>query len=246
MKIIEKKCPNCGATLEFNVGDKETKCKYCGSEFIIEDNNEKKKEFNVDNVTLKFVKTFTTVHFIMVGIISLIIIATFIFIFAHITRSFDNINSPFDSFFTTKKEKKDTLKITDITDEMNDEYETAARREISNWRGYLKTFEKEKDSEVVGYYYLKGAVSVKLVYVLKSTYKNSTDEKTVYTALSFVGMSLDSISDTPFIDSKAYYLNDNEYVYGYESIEKLYKNQIKKQKKLGYKVVATKDLYIED
>ena len=233
MKIIEKKCPNCGATLEFNVGDKETKCKYCGSEFIIEDNNESKKKFNVDNVTLKFVKTFTTVHFIMVGIISLIIIATFIFIFAHITRSFDNINSPFDSFFTTKKEKKDTLKITDITDDMNDEYETAARREIGNWKGYLKTFEK-------------ASVSVKLVYVLKSTYKNNSEEKTVYTALSFVGMSLDSISDTPFIDSKAYYLNDNEYVYGYESIEKLYKNQVKKQKKLGYKVVATKDLYIED
>ena len=77
------------------------------------------------------------------------------------------------------------------------------QREIGNWKGYLKTFEKAKDSEVVGFYYLKGSVSVKLVYVLKSTYKNNSEEKTVYTALSFVGMSLDSISDTPFIDSKA-------------------------------------------
>jgi len=36
MKLIEKKCPNCGASLSFDSTDKEVTCKYCNVSFEIE------------------------------------------------------------------------------------------------------------------------------------------------------------------------------------------------------------------
>lgn len=36
MKLIEKKCPNCGASLEFGEKDKSCKCSYCHRSFEIE------------------------------------------------------------------------------------------------------------------------------------------------------------------------------------------------------------------
>ena len=56
MRLVEKKCPNCGGELKFGFEDKETKCEFCGTSFEIErdekkleDNNEK---FNADNYAL--------------------------------------------------------------------------------------------------------------------------------------------------------------------------------------------------
>ena len=36
MKLVEKKCPNCGAGLSFNSSDKEVTCKYCNVSFEVE------------------------------------------------------------------------------------------------------------------------------------------------------------------------------------------------------------------
>lgn len=36
MKLVEKKCPNCGANLSFEKTDKEVTCKYCETSFEIE------------------------------------------------------------------------------------------------------------------------------------------------------------------------------------------------------------------
>ncbi len=36
MKIIEKKCPNCGANLKFNAGDHDVHCEKCRRDFAIE------------------------------------------------------------------------------------------------------------------------------------------------------------------------------------------------------------------
>ena len=40
MKIIEKKCPNCGANLDFKVGERDVDCKSCRRKFAIEYNHE--------------------------------------------------------------------------------------------------------------------------------------------------------------------------------------------------------------
>ena len=36
MKIIEKKCPNCGGNLDFKVGERDVKCANCRRKFAVE------------------------------------------------------------------------------------------------------------------------------------------------------------------------------------------------------------------
>lgn len=36
MKLIKKKCPYCGAELEYSYGDHEARCKYCKQSLIVE------------------------------------------------------------------------------------------------------------------------------------------------------------------------------------------------------------------
>lgn len=36
MKVIEKKCPNCGANLDFKVGERDVVCKSCRRKFAVE------------------------------------------------------------------------------------------------------------------------------------------------------------------------------------------------------------------
>ena len=36
MKIIEKKCPNCGGNLDFKVGERDVKCSSCRRKFAVE------------------------------------------------------------------------------------------------------------------------------------------------------------------------------------------------------------------
>ena len=40
MKIIEKKCPNCGANLDFKVGERDIACQSCRRKFAIEYNHD--------------------------------------------------------------------------------------------------------------------------------------------------------------------------------------------------------------
>lgn len=44
MKLIEKECPNCGASLSFTKEDTSCKCEYCKREFEIERDENKKKD----------------------------------------------------------------------------------------------------------------------------------------------------------------------------------------------------------
>ncbi len=246
MKIIEKKCPNCGAKLEFNLEDKETKCKYCNSEFIIENNNENSKKINMDDIDLKFAKRVTKLHFLFVGIVTLLIIGTFIFIMFMIFTSFKSFNKSSNFFDKEHAEtKKDEQSLKDITSEMDEKFSNKAVKELDKWKGYTTTYERVGEPEKVGFYYLKNSVSVKLIYVYKQEFSNGVENKTIYAAVSFVGISVDSIGATPFVDTNKIDLNENEYVYGYENIEDLYDSVINSTKSFNFNALATDGLYIE-
>lgn len=249
MRIIEKKCPNCGANLEFNVGDKETKCKYCNTSFIIEDNNTNENKFSLDNINLKYIKTFTAVHMVITGVIMIIIISTFIFVFYNVFRMItdESKSSEFSDFFEEvekqkeKQEEKSKPKLEEISTELDNKFEKASKESDQKMKGLLTTYEL-LESERVGFYYLKNSVSVKIIYVIKDTYSNGTETKEIYKAFNFVGMSIDSISTTPFKNSKVIKFNDMEFTYGYDSLEELYDNSVSNQI-VGYKMVATSDVY---
>ena len=53
MELIEKKCPNCGASLEFGDNDKSCTCNYCHRSFIIEKNTTLDVENLADQFDLK-------------------------------------------------------------------------------------------------------------------------------------------------------------------------------------------------
>ena len=45
MRLVEKKCPNCGANLSFGENEKSCKCEYCKREFEIERDTEKRQNY---------------------------------------------------------------------------------------------------------------------------------------------------------------------------------------------------------
>ena len=86
MRLVEKKCPNCGAKLSFEKTDKEVTCKYCNRSYEIErdanlndllgeDFDPREfvlKNFKTINKTGKFITIFSVCVFIFIFIIFLI------------------------------------------------------------------------------------------------------------------------------------------------------------------------------
>lgn len=233
MKIIEKKCPNCGADLKFKIGDKEAKCKYCNTEFIIEDNNKDSDNFDLNNVVLneKFIKAFGIAHLSIFIIISVIAISMFITIGLIIKNEFDTNN------------KSVEININEIDKNVQEKLYKAAKNDIKIWDSMHRKYELQGDYEDHGYYYLKNKYGIKIIYILKYTYKNDENSKTIYTAFTFSGKSIDSLNYKPFIDTNRIKLDSFDYVYGYESTEELFDNVVRKEKSNGYKIKGTKGLY---
>ena len=56
MKVIEARCPGCGATVHFEPGQKKAFCNYCGSPVAVEDAEEHVTR-NIDEADLKRAET---------------------------------------------------------------------------------------------------------------------------------------------------------------------------------------------
>ncbi|MBR3210386.1 MAG: hypothetical protein IKF71_00415 [Bacilli bacterium] len=72
MKLIEKKCPNCGASLEFSENDKSCKCQYCKRGFEIERESDDSDEYSL--VEQKADKILTIVDIIVLFLAIFLII----------------------------------------------------------------------------------------------------------------------------------------------------------------------------
>lgn len=78
MKVVEKKCPNCGSSIEIEEGERIFKCKYCGTT-LERDKNEELQE-QVQNTALNFFKY----TFAYMGIMQIIFTIFFVLIFLFI------------------------------------------------------------------------------------------------------------------------------------------------------------------
>ena len=56
MRLIEKRCPNCGASIEFSDDAKSCKCDYCNRSFEIERKDSDKKKPSAKDYTLELMK----------------------------------------------------------------------------------------------------------------------------------------------------------------------------------------------
>ena len=91
MKLVEKKCPNCGAKLSFEKTDKEVMCKYCNQSYEIERENSLDEliedGFDPREFVLKNFKSITKTN----RIVSIFGVCIFIFIFIIALIMFFNI-----------------------------------------------------------------------------------------------------------------------------------------------------------
>ena len=78
MKLIEKKCPNCGGSVEFNENDTSCKCEYCHRSFEIERDEKKEDQYVLNEKIIN--KMFSPLFFIA----PLIIFAGFAFVIYNI------------------------------------------------------------------------------------------------------------------------------------------------------------------
>jgi len=85
MKLIEKRCPNCGASIEFNDDARSCKCDYCNRSFEIEREHTNKKSSKNDDYILNELKTPLKIlgtYFVGSWILGSFIFGTILFVFA--------------------------------------------------------------------------------------------------------------------------------------------------------------------
>ncbi len=84
MKLVEKKCPNCGANIEFNAENKTVTCNYCSTTFEVERDIEKELK---EEIVLRFKETRKIGKTISIFAIVMFIVVAIIMIFVFVTMS---------------------------------------------------------------------------------------------------------------------------------------------------------------
>ncbi len=243
MKLIEKKCPNCGGSLEFSETDKSCKCEYCHRAFEIErdeklDVSDIAEQFNLNELKtpLKVFAIFPIVVFVIIFIITLVIFG----VIAH---------SMFSSSKASKAEivEKETL-LTDVTkldnvqlEEINEEakgiaYQTAQGRNDTTY-SYLSSESLRLQKVYIAY--KDGSNYVISIY--KSAfhnYFNQKDNQVIYTPVVFENVHENLDLHNGKNPAPEYYFNSEKssYVYAYKTMEEAYNAVVKPLEDEGYKI----------
>lgn len=236
MKLIEKKCPNCGANLSFSDTDKSCKCEYCKREFEIERNNNintKNIGDNYDLIDPKIMKGISLTAGIVIILIAVISIFTIFTAFKFISGSLKN----YDSFVKDVS----SLSSEDIGDiDFNARAKISDNAEGKNDTSHSYSVSGTKIREKLIVAHKKG--SNKIISIYKVPYHDFFHQEltfTVYVPVVYNNVKSDvtfSLGDVK-IDAPEYYF-DNEktsYTYGYASYEEAYNNVVKPLEK-EYKI----------
>ena len=241
MKLIEKKCPNCGASLSFSDTDKSCKCEYCKRSFEIERYNDNSSNLD-DNFSLNEPKTSAkslSVHPIG-SYISRIIVGIIVFCFIGLAG------------FTIFKEVSKQLKDNDILEKKSDKYFSNVS-ELSNddYEDIDNKFHTTFNSRAMGEnniehsYMQDGDARREVIYVAAKKNKNfiigiykvcfydffnKEDRHTFYVPIVFENIKMGDVNNfkNPQIKAPEFYLNsDNScYSYGYASLDEAYNNVV--------------------
>lgn len=244
MRLIEKECPNCGANLSFTKDDTSCKCEYCKKEYEIERDTEKKKlddQFTLlDNKTpFKFFSYFSLGSFVAQFIFVIVIFIIIIIVGINIVKGLNDTNSIFN---------RSSYLIEEISDLSNTDFNTI---DIDS-----KILLVKEESAIIGDYTNKGNFKREKLYIIsnekenyliaiyKTTYENlynGNDKHIVYIPVTYKNIKSKnesisfSLGNGKITDNK-YYFNENVYIYGYDNMDNLYNEVIKKYKK-DYKIV---------
>ena len=224
MRLYEKKCPNCGASLEFDENAKSCKCDYCKRTFEVErDNVDSKKptaaDFNLSELKgpLKaFGLTFAGIQifffvftFILIGFFGVMIFKTGFSEGKLYTNVSEFSNSDFGDF-----DNKAYHTIFTNDDGLDDYH---LNMSVKREKVYLAYDKKNKKN---------------IIYtVYKARYEKAFDKENVYTIyvpikyedLYKKSSALTFQLDNGKVDAPEYYFNleHSEYSYGYQSMDEL-------------------------
>lgn len=253
MKLIEKKCPNCGASLEFSETDKSCKCQYCHRAFEIERDNDTNvkdlaQQFNLSELE-KPAKIVGGVAIAMYSIFAILFIAVVIFI----GTSIYDFNKNGDSFFDEGKNENKV--VSDINDFSNHSLTLLSNDSVGaldvKGESSTKYSYEDKDHEVYKYIlaYKDGKNYVYIVQkALYINFFNADDKKTVFIPvkyenvfnnLSLVDDDSEEVFDSMTIDAPEFYLNDEKSSYirgGYSDYNQFIEEKINPLKNQGYKI----------
>ncbi|MCQ2571248.1 MAG: hypothetical protein MJ154_03305 [Candidatus Saccharibacteria bacterium] len=106
MKIVEKKCPNCGANLDFKVGESDVTCSGCRRKFAVEYDHtnfeslsheavEKLNELNVQLMPVH--KIVSTMSIVIFAIVFVTIAISMIMFTINFTKTSNSINETIDN-----------------------------------------------------------------------------------------------------------------------------------------------------
>ena len=243
MKLIEKKCPNCGAALEFEESDKSCKCQYCKRSFEIERDTDNLEKFNLiyDKIQKPMQTMFLIPFFIIVGIIILFIaIRVFSAINNPVVESSTDIDIPNIDipFLEEETEEKLLMNVSELSNSDFDSIDNHSTPEIShtgqgvNNADHSYSIDGKITREKLYIAYKEGQNYVIPIY--KATYRDffhQNDRHTVYIPIVFENIEknvLFSLGNAK-LSAPEYYFNEDHssFTYGYGSLEEAYNNVIK-------------------
>jgi DNA-directed RNA polymerase subunit RPC12/RpoP len=177
MKIVEKKCPNCGANLEFKKGDTEVVCEYCKKKYLIEDNKE-----NKDFPDYNLVGTEATNAIFKGAMVTYVIIfIAVIFVFGIVIFGINSMSGG-----TSAPKIVDLTSITETT-KKNIYIES---KEVINNYSQLSIGTKQVEAyKSIGYYLFIDKYGNTLYDVYKGSFEFSDGVKDVYIAVGYSNIS---------------------------------------------------------
>ncbi len=101
MKIVEKKCPNCGASLDFKVGERDIVCNHCRRKFAVKydgvdfaklsaDEVKSLKDANIDLKPLRNIFITAAIVFVIISALSItLFVGIFVFIASKVKSAAD-------------------------------------------------------------------------------------------------------------------------------------------------------------
>ncbi len=217
MKLVEKKCPSCGAGLKFNENDTNVVCEYCNKTYYL--HKDEKKIAKLDEAHLadayKFINEFGKPLMKGPQLIIPFIIFTFaiigIFISIVVFNQIDNKPNIIEEHIQQieneekdkyEKERKGLVqKLSQIDKTSLETFSDASKTELKNYNGNAVSgshsdFSLEKDWTPVGVYFLMGKEDNinKLYDVVSHTYKEKATGKktTLYAAVRYINLKYTS------------------------------------------------------
>lgn len=269
MKLIEKKCPNCGAGLKFDEDDKEVVCEYCKKSYVIERDKAEIEKNTSDNNDVD--KRIVSEYYNLIqkkndGIKAIASIFIVIFVFAVILffsgalEVSRNFNKTFSDIVPVAPEKKDTYvtEIKQIDEKSLEIFHSESKSSLSKLNEFILSDVEKSEWTYVGMYLLTNKDEDarefdkinELYDVYKKTFFGDDINLEVYATVRYTNLKLtdDNIvsnSYKGYVIAPMTFVKGSSYVQGYVSNEELYNKTIR-SKSGDYNILSTDGLYVEN